>query len=172
MLFEAYVALGSNVGDRQANISNAIEALRALSHELSASALYETLPRGFTPQPLFLNAVCHMWVPLDPFQLLARIGELERSAGRHRAFLNGPRVLDIDILTWGRMMLKAPHLTLPHPKMAERDFVLVPLAEIAPAFVHPVHRRTAQSLLADLPTPWGVRRWSYRAAAAAEAGTR
>lgn len=165
MLSEAYLGLGSNLGDRQANIQRGIALLAQVAASVAASSLYETVPQGFGAQPAFLNAVCRIWTPLDPFALLAHIQQAEAAAGRRRTFANAPRTLDVDILLYGRLVLQAPGLTIPHPRMAERAFVLVPLAELAPGLVHPVLKTTVRELLQRLPDRADVRRWHARAEA-------
>ncbi|MCI0439003.1 MAG: 2-amino-4-hydroxy-6-hydroxymethyldihydropteridine diphosphokinase [Chloroflexi bacterium] len=151
MFSEVYLGLGSNLGDREENIARALASLRQISTSLTASSLYETTPQGFRDQPPFLNAVCRLWTRLDPFQLLRETQRIESEIGRRRTFVNAPRVLDIDILLYGTLSLRSPHLTIPHPRMAERAFVLEPLAEIAPQLRHPVLGATMRSLLARLP---------------------
>ncbi len=150
MFSEVYLGLGSNLGDREENIARALASLRQISTSLTASSLYETTPQGFRDQPPFLNAVCRLWTRLDPFQLLRETQRIESEIGRRRTFVNAPRVLDIDILLYGTLSLRSPHLTIPHPRMAERAFVLEPLAEIAPQLRHPVLGATMRSLLARL----------------------
>ena len=132
MLSEAYIGLGSNLGDRAANIRLGLEALRRVSRHVQASSLYETDPVGFQGQPPFLNAVCRIWTRLTAFELLAEARRAQAGASGARPFPNGPRALDIDILLYGRAVLDAPGLTIPHPRMMERLFVLSPLAEVAP----------------------------------------
>ena len=151
MLAEVYLALGSNLGDRAANIAGGLQSLRRVSRRVEASSLYETRPWGFEAQPRFLNAACRIWTPLDPFQLMAITREVESTLGRERSFANGPRVLDIDILLYGQAVIEAPGLSIPHPRMAEREFVLAPLAEIAPGLRHPVLKERIRSLLRRLP---------------------
>ena len=112
--------------------------------------MYETTPVGVTLQPTFVNAVCGMWTGLGAFELLQEIREIQRESGVRGPVLNGPRMLDIDILLYGGLVIDLPHLTVPHPRMTEREFVLRPLAEIAPGVVHPVSKKTAAELLADL----------------------
>ncbi len=160
MLYEAYLGLGSNLGDRRFNILSALEHLSRVCTVANTSTIYETDPQGFAAQPPFLNAVCRVWTRLDPFQLMAQVEEVEAVGGPHRPFINAPRYRDIDILTHGRTVLEAPHITIPHPRMAERAFVLVPLAEIAPEFVHPATKESVRSLIQRLPTPLGVRPWT------------
>ena len=150
MQAEVYLGLGSNLGDKRRNIEWAVERLREISTELTVSSMYETAPVGVTLQPSFVNAVCGMWTELSVFELLNEIREIQRSAGVRGPVLNGPRMLDIDILLYGRVVVELPHLTVPHPRMTRREFVLRPLAEIAPGVVHPVSKKTACELLADL----------------------
>jgi 2-amino-4-hydroxy-6-hydroxymethyldihydropteridine diphosphokinase len=150
MLSEVYLGLGSNLGERRNNIAEALSHLRKLSSGLAASALYETSPVGFSGQPAFVNAACRIWTGLDPFELLEELGEIQAALGSRRAFVNGPRTLDIDILVYGQLVLSTPGLSIPHPRMAGREFVLAPLAEIAPGLRHPVLRETVRSLLARL----------------------
>jgi 2-amino-4-hydroxy-6-hydroxymethyldihydropteridine diphosphokinase len=117
------------------------------------SSYYETAPQGFGNQPSFVNAACELWTHLDPFQLMHELHKVELSIGRGRAFVNAPRTLDIDILIYDETILQTPMLSIPHPRMAEREFVLRPLAELAPELVHPVSRQTIRFLLKELTTP-------------------
>ena len=117
---------------------------------VTASALYETVPKGFSQQPRFLNAACRLWTSLSPFELMHRLGEIEAAMGRRRLFPNAPRELDLDVLTYGRIVIDTPTLTIPHPRMAERAFVLAPLSEIAPHLLHPVSGETVTALLRRL----------------------
>ena len=128
MLSEAYLGMGSNLGDRRRNIAGAVRLLQAESAGLEVSGLYETAPKGFPGQPPFLNAACRLWTRLDPFELLEKLKEIQSVLGSRRAFVNGPRTLDIDILVYGSLVLRAPGLAIPHPRMTEREFVLAPLA--------------------------------------------
>ena len=150
MRAEVYLGLGSNLGHRAANIARGLELLGHVSENRAVSSLYETTPSGFRSQPPFLNAACRIWTTLNPFQLMAKIRQVEVTAGRRRAFQNGPRTLDIDILAFGRAIFDTPGLTIPHPRMAGRRFVLEPLAEIAPGLVHPILGETIRTLLRSL----------------------
>ena len=147
MRAEVYLGLGSNLGDKRGNIERAVERLREISTGLTVSSLYETAPVGVTLQPSFVNAVCGMWTDLDVFELLRELRDIQRDAGVRGPVLNGPRALDVDILLYGSFVVDLPHLTVPHPRMTEREFVLRPLVEIAPGVVHPVMRRTAAGML-------------------------
>ena len=150
MRTEVYLGLGSNLGDKRGNIERAVERLREISTGLTVSSFYETAPVGVTLQPSFVNAVCGMWTRLDVFELLRELRDIQRDAGVRGPVLNGPRALDIDILLYGSLVVDLPHLTVPHPRMTEREFVLRPLAEIAPGVVHPVAKKTAAELFSDL----------------------
>ena len=150
MRFEVYLGLGSNLGEKRRNIQCAVERLREISTGLTVSSFYETAPVGVTLQPAFVNAVCGIWTRLSVFELLGELRDIQREAGVRGPVLNGPRALDVDILLYGSLVVDLPHLTVPHPRMTEREFVLRPLAEIASGVVHPVMKKTAAALLADL----------------------
>jgi len=144
-----YLALGSNLGDRAANLAEAVRKLAECQvRVLRCSRLYETEPMGLRAQPWFLNQVVEAETDLFPLQLLARTLEIERELGRRRTLPNAPRTLDIDILLFGGFVVDTPRLRIPHPRMNDRRFVLEPLAELAPDLRHPVTRRTIRDHLA------------------------
>ncbi len=146
-----YLSLGSNLGDRQANLRNAIGRLLELGDVLEVSSLYETEPVEVTDQPWFLNCAVAVRTELIPREFLAGMLAIERSMGRERTRPKGPRLIDIDILLFGPATINTPQLTVPHPAMPDRRFVLEPLAEIAPDIVHPKLRKTIQELRDALP---------------------
>ena len=154
----AYVALGSNLGDRLTTLLEAVRRLRKLGRVEVVSAVYETDPVGFDDQPPYLNAVAQLRTDFQPQRLLARLLEVEADLGRVRTFPNAPRTLDLDLLVYDDLVLDAPDLTLPHPRLHERAFVLVPLYEIAPELVHPRSGMSITDLLASLEPSIGVRR--------------
>ena len=144
-LITAYIALGSNLGDPPAQIRRALQALAAMPETrlVRRSALYRNPPAGYLDQPEFVNAVAEIETRLAPHDLLEQLLAIERAHGRVRDFPNGPRTLDLDILLYGERTVREPGLTIPHPRMLERAFVLVPLAEIAPDAVVPGGGRIA-----------------------------
>ncbi|HKO03422.1 MAG TPA: 2-amino-4-hydroxy-6-hydroxymethyldihydropteridine diphosphokinase [Candidatus Acidoferrales bacterium] len=155
-----YLGLGSNRGDRAANLERAIVGLAAAGVQVvRRSSLYATEPVGFGPQQWFLNCVVEASTELMPRQLLRAAQQVERSLGRRRSVRNGPRTLDIDILLYGATTVNMPDLEIPHPRIAERRFVLVPLREIAPGVRHPTLKRTIAELLAETSDCSEVRRW-------------
>ncbi len=155
-----YLSLGSNVGDRAAQIARAVEAMAAAGVKvLRQSALYATEPVDFREQGWFVNCVVEAETELMPRQLLHALQEIERGLGRRRMVRRGPRVMDIDILLYGSSVVRAAELEVPHPRMAERRFVLVPFAELAPEVRHPTLHKTAAELLAATRDRGNVRRW-------------
>lgn len=153
-----YLSLGSNVGDRDANLRSAIERLRALGEVAAISSFYETEPVEFTAQPWFLNCVVKLSTEKMPKQLLAGILDVEQRMGRRRTQKKGPRTIDVDILLFGNSIIETKGLTVPHPAMHERRFVLEPLAEIAPDVRHPAFKRTIRELRDALPPGQAVRK--------------
>ncbi len=147
-----YLSLGSNLGNRAANLQHGIERLAALGEVAAVSSFYETEPVEYTAQPWFLNCAVALQTTLMPKQLLSKLNRIEQEMGRKRVIAKGPRVLDIDILLFNRFtIVDTPQLVIPHPALHERRFVLEPLAEIAPELRHPVLRRTIRELRDALP---------------------
>ncbi|MGC9972955.1 MAG: 2-amino-4-hydroxy-6-hydroxymethyldihydropteridine diphosphokinase [Bryobacteraceae bacterium] len=144
-----YLSLGSNLGDREGHLREAIALLGAEGlRVLRVSSLYETEPMEVRGQPWFLNLVVEAETDLFPRQVLARIRKIELGLGRKRGRPKGPRTIDIDILLFGESVIETTDLTVPHPRLAERRFVLEPLVELVPELRHPVNRRTMRELLA------------------------
>ncbi|MBD5545143.1 MAG: 2-amino-4-hydroxy-6-hydroxymethyldihydropteridine diphosphokinase [Lachnospiraceae bacterium] len=148
----AYVAFGSNLGERKAYIENALKKMEAHKdiRMRKISSFYETKPYGGVEQEDFLNGAVEMDTLLFPKELLAFLQELEKEAGRERKIHWGPRTLDLDILFYGDEKISEDNLTVPHPDMKNRDFVLEPMAEIAPYFIHPVYQLSMKEMLKSL----------------------
>lgn len=159
-----YLALGTNLGDRASHLAAAQERLSQFMTITALSAVYETPPWGYIDQPAFLNMALAAEIVADPgdggvLDLLAKVKEIEMELGRQPTFRNGPRVIDIDILFYGDLVTRLPGLVIPHPRIAERQFVLIPLADIAPDLIHPVTGQTVRQMLDQLDEPLTARRW-------------
>lgn len=153
-----YLSLGSNVGERAANLVSAIEGLGAFGRVERVSSFYETEPVEYAAQPWFLNCAVKLETEKMPKQLLAGILGIEQKMGRRRTQKKGPRTIDIDIVLFGNSIIDTKGLTIPHPAMQERRFVLEPLTEIAPELHHPVFKRTVRELRDALPPGQVVRK--------------
>jgi 2-amino-4-hydroxy-6-hydroxymethyldihydropteridine diphosphokinase len=155
-----YLSLGSNIGDRAKNIARAIEALNARGVPVTReSSLYETEPLEIRQQPWFLNCAVEAQTELTPERLMAVLLEIEREMGRERLIPKGPRLIDMDILLYGSEIVREPGLEIPHPRMAERKFVLIPLAEIAGEVNHPVSMMTIAEMLEAIADRSEVKMW-------------
>ena len=162
----AYLGLGSNLGDRDASLREAIVRLgdpETLTI-VAVSSIYETAPWGYTSQPDFLNCALEIETRLTPAMLLQRIEKVEKEVGRTPSWRYGPRLIDVDILLYGDLFLHLtdPDLAIPHPRMDQRAFVLIPLAEIAGDVVHPVLQRTISDLASNVGEREGVKVWAPR----------
>ena len=143
-----YLSLGSNLGDRRKNLARALAALEGGGVRVDrVSSVYRTQPVDLAAQPWFYNMAVGVRTAHPPRELLGRIQSIEKELGRVRNRKSGPRTIDIDILLAGPLIIRMPRLTIPHPRLEKRNFVLVPVAEIAPAAVHPVFRKRISSLL-------------------------
>lgn len=145
---EAYLGLGSNMGNRLTNLLFAIELLPGKAERVSS--IYESKPWGFGHQPLFLNLALYLKTFLSPSDLLLEVKRIEKVLGRKPSFRNGPRPIDIDILFYDDEIMATESLVLPHPRIEERPFVLLPLCEIAPDLVHPVSKKSIQESTAKV----------------------
>jgi 2-amino-4-hydroxy-6-hydroxymethyldihydropteridine diphosphokinase len=153
-----YLSLGSNIGDRETHLRAAIQRLQSLGRVQSISSAYETAPVEFTDQPWFLNCAVALESSSTPAHLMQQLLEIERAMGRQRLQKKGPRTIDLDILLFEDVIVNGLELTIPHPAMQYRRFVLEPLAEIAPDAVHPVLKKTVRELLSELPPGQSVHR--------------
>jgi 2-amino-4-hydroxy-6-hydroxymethyldihydropteridine diphosphokinase len=153
-----YLSLGSNLGNRAANLNEAIFRLAGFGELQAVSSFYETEPVEYSAQPWFLNCAVKLETEKMPKQLLAAVLDLEQKMGRRRTQPKGPRTIDVDILLFGNSIIEAKGLIVPHPALHQRRFVLEPLAEIAGDVRHPVFKRSMRELRDALPTGQSVRR--------------
>jgi 2-amino-4-hydroxy-6-hydroxymethyldihydropteridine diphosphokinase len=155
-----YLGLGSNIGDREKNLRHAFRLLEESQLKATKiSGLYETEPVDYLDQPWFLNAVLEAETELPANELLAVLRGIESQMGSKKVIAKGPRLIDLDVLLYGNATIDTPDLQVPHPRMLQRNFVLVPLAEIAPALRHPSWRNSAKELLAHSPDKSVVRKF-------------
>lgn len=154
-----YLGLGSNMDNRQQNMEWAINTLARRMQVEQTSSFYDTEPVGNTNQPRFLNMVCRVSTGLEPMALLTLVKGIESKMGRLPHTSNLPRPIDIDILFYGDQVIETPKLVIPHPRLAERAFVLVPLAEIAPDLTHPVTGKTVRELKKAVTEGQSMFRW-------------
>ena len=146
---EVLLGLGANLGDPAAQLAHAVRRLASFVRVQAVSSVYRSAPVGYGEQPDFFNLVVRGWTGLGPVELLHAAQRVEDELGRRRSFANAPRTMDVDLLAYGARVMRTPELTLPHPRLHLRGFVLHPLAEIAPEWFHPVLHRTARELLSS-----------------------
>lgn len=157
-MVDAFIGIGSNLGNREENVRKAIELLASAGRVVATSSMYETEPMYLENQGLFINCVAKLNTDLEPTELLKKLKGFESELGRKKGQRYGPRIIDLDILFYGSQVVARDDLAIPHPKIQERSFVLVPLTEIEPGLVHPVIGKTVSQLLRELGPDKKVRR--------------
>ncbi len=156
---EVFLGMGANLGEPLRQLTRAIRGLEAVLEGIVLSSVYRSAPVGYQEQPDFYNLVCRGQTTLPPRGLLEALVEIERALGRVRTLRNAPRLIDLDILFYGDQVIDTPALTIPHPRLHQRAFVLLPLQEIAPEWRHPVLGKTPGELLADAGPLERIERW-------------
>lgn len=153
-----YLSLGSNMGNREENLGQALRRVGELGRIVAVSSFYETEPVEFAHQAWFVNCAVALETDAEPLRVMRELLRIERDMGRERVQKKGPRVIDLDILIFGDAVVSTPELTIPHPAMPGRRFVLQPLAEIAPELLHPTLHKKIRALLDELPPGQEIRK--------------
>ena len=157
-----YIALGTNVGNYINNFSHAIVELKKFGQVIKMANIYKSKPYGYLKQNFFYNSMVHLKSELLPTELMNKIQLIEKKLKKNKRIINGPRKIDIDIIFWGYKMFNNRELSIPHPRVSERDFVLFPLQDIAPNFRDPVSKITVKELIKELKNYYIVEKLSYR----------
>ena len=157
-----YIALGTNVGNYINNFSHAIVELKKIGQVIKMANIYKSKPYGYLKQNFFYNSMVHLKSELLPTELMHKIQLIEKKLKKNKRIINGPRKIDLDIIFWGYKMFNNRELSIPHPRVSERDFVLFPLQDIAPNFRDPVSKFTVKELIKELKNYYIVEKLSYR----------
>ena len=157
-----YIALGTNVGNYINNFSHAIVELKKIGQVIKMANIYKSKPYGYLKQNFFYNSMVHLKSELLPTELMNKIQLIEKKLKKNKRIINGPRKIDLDIIFWGYKMFNNRELSIPHPRVSERDFVLFPLQDIAPNFRDPVSKITVKELIKELKNYYIVEKLSYR----------
>ena len=157
-----YIALGTNVGNYINNFSHAIVELKKIGQVIKMANIYKSKPYGYLKQNFFYNSMVHLKSELLPTELMNKIQLIEKKLKKNKRIINGPRKIDLDIIFWGYKMFNNRELSIPHPRVSERDFVLFPLQDIAPNFRDPVSKITVKELIKGLKNYYIVEKLSYR----------